>query len=296
MFLVNVPRMIAATLFVGLVSGCHCAPEQTATPTAVPVVDVGGAVNQPGAVAIPRQGLTLLQSIIRSGGLNATFQNFRLQGFPQANSDPKLLVRFQRHREVYHFPLKMVENDLAGAIQLSPGDVVQIVLAKDTALFSARGENSSDTVRIAGFHELGGEYTIENLKKNVQGDLMISEFIKSRDVVNGQLIAPERDGVLSPIVMITRSNIRNGYTVEHFVLPTDYHPDKDTYGSELFTQNVLGGDQLLFASIQDIPIVAAGVIAPEFQRLLNSGVPAEQCHRLLSSSMSRQAALPNAVP
>src|SRR5262245_23437387 len=98
---ISLSLMVATALFTAALAGCHCAPKVPASPPPAPV-DVGGVVKSPGTVAIPREGLTLLQAFIRAGGLKEYYQRGER---PSEDLIQELLVSLRRGREVHYFPL-----------------------------------------------------------------------------------------------------------------------------------------------------------------------------------------------
>lgn len=126
---VLVHSTIATILFC---SGCCIhRPQQTTSEKPAELVDVGGLVAWPQALAIPDGGLLLRQAIIRAGGLRG------------AGLDPNLptsevLVALQRGRGAgivtHYFPLEMAERDLVGDVPLFAGDVVRLVPLRESSL------------------------------------------------------------------------------------------------------------------------------------------------------------------
>jgi hypothetical protein len=288
----NTTSLLAiAVLLSASLTGCHCCRKKTAPPVVIPTVDVGTGVKNPGTLEIPKQGLTLLQAIIRSGGLSG----IRSTIAPVNTIDDRpaaQLVRVQRGNEVYHFPLPLVETDLAGAVQVAPGDIVQILPAVETSLHSGELTSSGNTVSISGIHQLSGEYSHEKLKAAV--DQGSGDFAMLKNVLSANL--SQRGSDLAPVVQLTRTNIRNGYLVEHFVLPTANYPNSDLMLKNLgldpaspLTAKVQGGDQLVFSGIESVPIVASGVLAPVMYRALSDAKSAQQFCNLISANRNSTA-------
>ena len=104
-------------------AGCRIVSIDSVPPPPVPTVDVIGLQQQPTQVAVPAEGLTLLRALLQANGTPDVV-------------DPLVKLRRQIDGGVtnYYLPLELVENDLAGEIQLSPGDIVSVVSAGVTNL------------------------------------------------------------------------------------------------------------------------------------------------------------------
>jgi len=276
--------LLIAVISVGAFSGCQCAPKVPPSPGVPALVDVGGAVKLPGTVAIPDAGLTLLQGIIRAGGLGDSYQRAQPTNGDANPLAEILLVRLQRGREVHYFPLKMVETDLAGAVQLARGDIVQVLPATDTSLYNTIEVDSSLPVSIDGIHQLSGQFSIDRLRALLrsQTDPLGGKQIGSLFSATSRNSLATRNGVTAPVVMLTRTDARNGYVLENFVLPTIYYDGfsqgasdgrilSDALSTKSDAAAIQAGDRYLFTRLEAVPIVGAGVLAPVLQKALSTG-------------------------
>lgn len=269
-------------------AGCHCAPKVPPPPPASPpVVDVGGVVDHPQTVPVPPEGLTLLQGIIRAGGLN---RNYTRSARPESASEKEikeLLVSVRRGADIYYIPLRMVETDLPGNVQLVPGDVVQIIPATESGLYLQPATVTGDHVVIDGIHPLNGAFSMSDIKSVVQkGDNLLLQDLWEKDP-----FVAGRDGLSAPAVVLTRPNASSNLLKEHYVLPTDFYVDRQAMLTGTLSVAALrAGDELNFTTIESIPIVAAGILAPiirnEFLRqdALNSAELRAQCRGLFGQS------------
>lgn len=246
----------------------------------VAVVDVGGFVGQPGSVEIPPEGLTLHQAIIRAKGVSLVSLGTDRTGLIRLD---KLLVRMQRGREVWSFPLTLVQNDLAGLIQLTPGDLVQVAQFQDTSLGLEADDyrNSADVVAINGEHPFDGVSSIVQLQQWIRRLEVptAKEPLGVRDLTKLDILPSQARPVSANIVVLTRANPRNGLLVEHFVLPADLYGLSFNEYSPIANPRLLPNDNYTFTSLPQLPIIQAGVVAPVVKRLIDAGVPPEECHR-----------------
>jgi hypothetical protein len=267
--------------------GCHIhqAPPIN-SPRRVAVVDVGGFVGQPGTVEIPPEGLTLQQALIRARGVS--LQSLGFTATPELLKS--MLVRLQRGREVWSFPLPLVQSDLAGLIQVVPGDLLEVVQVGDTSLGITvqQGDEFVGVVEISGDHPFAGVSEMEQLKKELQfksGNELQSKGGNSFAVPQLlQLESLKQQGLTSSanVAVLSRVNPRNGSLIEHFVLPAD------SYGAEPIVNAgcaVLPNDSFLFTSLPELPVIQAGILAPRIKQLINAGVPPEECHRRLREAL-----------
>ena len=114
-------QMLPVGLVLLLMSGCHCfgpsCPDAPA-PAPAPPVSVTGFVAHPVQLAVPPEGLTLGKAVALAGGV---------QSAKDAEIDPiTTFVTLTRADATYHFPVQLVEQDLAGRVLLRPADRVLV--------------------------------------------------------------------------------------------------------------------------------------------------------------------------
>jgi protein involved in polysaccharide export with SLBB domain len=242
------------------------------------VVDVGGFVGQPGTVEIPPEGLTLQQALIRARGVS--LQSLGFSATPALLES--MLVRLQRGREVWSFPLPLVQNDVAGLIQVAPGDLLEVVQVNATSLGIKLqdDERFTGTVEISGDHPFVGTSEMEVLKQEMKvegsNSLAVPQLLKLQSL--------QKQGFNSAanVVVLTRVSPRNGALIEHYVLPADSYGAADVaeQGSA-----VLPNDSFHFTVLPRLPVIQAGIIAPRIKQLLDAGVPPEECHRRIREAL-----------
>jgi hypothetical protein len=230
------------TLFVAIVglpllTGCQLlATQERRRPmveTSVDIVDVGGAVESPGAVEIPATGLTLAQAITRAGFLRAE----------KSSSDDWFVSLRRTHRgrpSTYLLPLAMVNQDVAGNMPMQNGDMVQVIPFESTRLARNLGGGTAEkgVVELRGLIPAPGRYEAKEFQS-----LIGKEDGGGNPLANGATVAT-----------LTRVS---GLTTEHYMLPL-----ADTPGTSpgLLAASTKHGDTITFTRVERIPIVISGLI------------------------------------
>jgi hypothetical protein len=252
----------------------------------VAVVDVGGFVGQPGPVEIPSTGLTLYQAIIRARGV--TLQSL---GMMSDSTKIETFVRLQRARELWVFPRHLVQNDLAGQIQLAPGDVVDVVGLEDTTLAIKTDdvEEFLGDIEIIGDHPYVGLVGVSRLKEDLEEEKKSNKLTLK---YLAELYRLQKLGLSSSanVVVLSRVNPRNGALTEHYVLPADsYGWSKEAAGGSFDVPDsaILPNDRFLFTTLPQLPVIQAGLLAPVVKQLIDAGVPPQECHRHIREALTK---------
>ncbi|MFM7161426.1 MAG: hypothetical protein ACKO3P_13755 [Planctomycetaceae bacterium] len=269
--------------------GCqihHAAPVDSGPRVAV--VDVGGFVGHPGPVEIPPTGLTLYQAIIRARGVS-----FQSLGMIEEPDGIKTVVRLHRGRELWVFPQHLVQNDLAGQIQLAPGDIVDVVRLGDTTLVitTDRVDEYLGNIEILGDHPYAGVVGVVQLKRDLEvraGNALSVKTLAELETLESRGLSSSAN-----VVVLTRVNPRNGALTEHYVLPADNYgwnqenPGGSATSLAITNSAILANDRFEFTTLSQLPVIQAGLLAPVVKQLIDAGVPPEECHRRIREAVAK---------